>query len=257
MAVTSNTIQFGASFTAVDQVRQLEDRGLHRRRRADPPAVRVRRGDQGRRAREVPRAQPDRRQLQGRPRGADAARPSRRGVHLAAPVRRLLERQLRARWRRHLRPGDREPRARPRRRDDARVEPHRERGRRQARAAAARRGAAAAAGAEPARRRDLEPEPDAARARDRHVRGRQARQGAACRGARVRSDRRVPRLVQPRDVRRARGVGGAGAAGVRAPAGGRDREAAGGPAGDPDDGARELRGDQVAVPHSAHRRRTR
>ena len=67
----------------------------------------------------------------------------------------------------------------------------------------------------------------------------------------------VPRLVQPRDVRRARGVGGAGAAGVRAPAGGRDREAAGGSAGDPDDGARELRGDQVAVPHPAHRRRTR
>ena len=87
------------------QVRQLEDRGLHRRRRTDPPAVRVRRGDQGRRAREVPRAQPDRRQLQGRPRRARPARPSGRGVHLVAPVRRLLARQLPARWRRHLRPG--------------------------------------------------------------------------------------------------------------------------------------------------------
>ena len=70
MAVTSNTIQFGATFTASIKSGNWKIEGSIGGDALIRHAVRVRRGDQGRRAREVPRAQPDRRQLQGRPRRA-------------------------------------------------------------------------------------------------------------------------------------------------------------------------------------------
>ena len=80
-----------------DQGRQLEDRGQHRRRRPDPHALPLRRDDQGRRARQVPRPQPHRGEVQGWAGRPVAARPPRRGVHRPALLRRVLERQLRAR----------------------------------------------------------------------------------------------------------------------------------------------------------------
>ncbi len=84
LALTSNTIQFGAEFTAAIKAGNWKVRRQDRRRRADQAAVLLRRHAEGRRAREVPRAQPDRSEVQGRPERPLAARAAGRGVRIAA-----------------------------------------------------------------------------------------------------------------------------------------------------------------------------
>ena len=104
MAVTSNTIQFGAEFTAAIKAGNWKIEG----KIGGDALIRLPFyfdvSDQGQRPREVPRSQPDRRQLQGRTERAVAARPARRGLRLAAVLRCLLERQLQARRRRPASP---------------------------------------------------------------------------------------------------------------------------------------------------------